>query len=573
MSRSDTDPPRPGPDAAEGRRSRASRLAASRGAPTGAVPAPPQFSQPVRQIVLMLIVLGLVVAGAWFAYGRILSIFSSNRWLNGLIVAVFVMGVLGCLWQVAELVKSVSWIERFAGRRRNAAERGVNAPEPISTDDAPRLLAPLAALLGQHGPAGGVISTESSRSILESVATRIDEARDITRYLANLLIFLGLLGTFYGLATTVPAVVDTIRALAPKDGETGIEVFNKLMTGLESQLGGMATAFSSSLLGLAGSLVVGLLELFVTHGQNRFYRELEEWMSGFTRIGLGGTDGQGLGEAALAGFVDRVQAQLAGLQEFYNQRDELRDQEAAAADQRALALAQGVEQLAGLMGTDRDSLAATLRTEREATAQALAGLESTLAGLAETQARMAAAAGAPREAPEMIAALERLTDGQSRLVALAENPGHAAMMIAALARLAEGQARLVTLAENPGESAALRAAVERMAEGQARLLVLAETAPAPGEADADAIAAREMALNKALNRMIDGQTRLIDLTEARATATDDPESRMRLRSIDELLGRLVEESASGRDGLISELREDMAALTRAIRNLERGDGT
>ena len=119
----------------------------------------------------------------------------------------------------------------------------------------------------------------------------------------------------------------------------------------------------------------------------------------------------------------------------------------------------------------------------------------------------------------------------------------------------------------------MRAAVERMAEGQARLLVLAETSAAPGEADADAIAAREMALNKALNRMIDGQTRLIDLTEARATATDDPESRMRLRSIDELLGRLVEESASGRDGLISELREDMAALTRAIRNLERGDGT
>ena len=87
-----------------------------------------------------------------------------------------------------------------------------------------------------------MISTESSRSILESVATRIDEARDITRYLANLLIFLGLLGTFYGLATTVPAVVDTIRALAPQENETGLQVFEKLMTGLESQLGGMATA-------------------------------------------------------------------------------------------------------------------------------------------------------------------------------------------------------------------------------------------------------------------------------------------------------------------------------------------
>ncbi|MBP8931832.1 MAG: hypothetical protein KBG46_11205 [Paracoccus sp.] len=546
MSRSDTDPPKPGPVAPEGRRSRATRLAASRAGTPGTVPSQPQFSQPVRQIVLMLIVLGLVVAGAWFAYGRILSIFSSNYWLNGLIVAVFVMGVLGCFWQVAELVISVSWIERFAARRRNAAERGLGAAEPAGLDGAPRLLAPLAALLGQHGPAGGVISTESSRSILESVATRIDEARDITRYLANLLIFLGLLGTFYGLATTVPAVVDTIRALSPKDGETGIEVFNKLMTGLESQLGGMATAFSSSLLGLAGSLVVGLLELFVTHGQNRFYRELEEWMSGFTRIGLGGAEGQGLGEAALASFVDRVQVQLAALQEFYLQRDELRDQEAAAADQRALALAQGVDRLTGLMGADRDQLAATLTAERMATAQALSGLEQTLAGLAEGQARIAAEVGAPREAPLMLEALGRLTDGQSRLVALAENPGEAPLM---------------------------RAALERMAEGQARLLALAEAPPPPAPpVDTDAVAAREIALNKALNRMAEGQTRLIDLTEARATATDDPEARMRLRSIDALLGRLVEESASARDGLISELREDMAALTRAIRNLERGDG-
>ena len=96
--------------------------------------------------------------------------------------------------------------------------------------------------------------------------------------------------------------------------------------------------------------------------------------------------------------------------------------------------------------------------------------------------------------------------------------------------------------------------------------------PPPPPVDTDAVAAREIALNKALNRMTEGQTRLIDLTEARATATDDPEARMRLRSIDALLGRLVEESASARDGLISELREDMAALTRAIRNLERGDG-
>lgn len=521
MSRSDTETPDGMPAETGGRRSRAARLAATRSSgPMNSGPAQPQFSQPVRQIVLMLVVLALVVAGAWFAYGRILSIFSSNEWLNGLILAVFVMGVLGCLWQVAELVKSVSWIERFAARRRNAAEHGLDASGPAA-DAAPRLLAPLAALLGQRGPAGAVISTESSRSILESVATRIDEARDITRYLANLLIFLGLLGTFYGLATTVPAVVDTIRALAPKDGETGIEVFNKLMTGLESQLGGMATAFSSSLLGLAGSLVVGLLELFVTHGQNRFYRELEEWMSGFTRIGLGGGEGQGLGEAALAGFAERIEAQMAGLQEFYTRRDLLRDEEASAADQRALSLAQGVESLTGMMGTDRDQLGAALAEERGATAAALAALRETAAGLAE-----------PRRDPVLAAAVERLAEGQAHLAAA------------------------------PRHDPALLAALDRLAEGQERLIALAAT-PAPDSSKG--------VLN-GLDRLADGQTRLVELAESKAAPQDDPEARMRLRSIDVQLGRLVEEAASGRDGLVAELRADMAALTRAIRNLERGDG-
>ncbi|WP_366465315.1 hypothetical protein [Paracoccus methylarcula] len=171
----------------------------------------PHFSQPVRQILLMLTVLVLVLLGGWFAYGRILPIFMANRWLNGLIFAVFALGVLACFWQVAQLIRSVHWIERFAARRRNAVEKGLAARAADDGDQPPRLLTPLAALLGARGPIGGVISTSSARSILESVATRIEEIRDITKYIANLLIFLGLLGTFYGLATTVPAVIETIR--------------------------------------------------------------------------------------------------------------------------------------------------------------------------------------------------------------------------------------------------------------------------------------------------------------------------------------------------------------------------
>ena len=143
-------------------------------------------------------------------------------------------------------------------------------------------------LSGRH--ARRSLTSTSTRSILETVATRIEEQRDLTRYLISLLIFLGLLGTFYGLATVVPAVVDTIRSLAPQEGQSAMAGFDALMRGLEGQLGGMGTAFGSSLLGLSGSLVVGLLELFASHAQNRFYRELEEWLSSITKIGIAGVE-------------------------------------------------------------------------------------------------------------------------------------------------------------------------------------------------------------------------------------------------------------------------------------------
>ncbi|WP_341802631.1 hypothetical protein [Paracoccus alkanivorans] len=352
------------------------RVTASRG---GGSAGHPHFSQPVRQILLMLTVLVLVLLGGWFAYGRILPIFMANRWLNGLIFAVFALGVLACFWQVAQLIRSVHWIERFAARRRNAVEKGLAARGADDGDQPPRLLAPLASLLGARGPAGGVISTGSARSILESVATRIEEIRDITKYIANLLIFLGLLGTFYGLATTVPAVIETIRALAPQEGETGVQVFDKLMSGLEAQLGGMATAFSSSLLGLAGSLVVGLLELFVTHGQNRFYRELEEWMSGFTRISLT-MDGDEAGSSAGAGLLDQIATQIDWLQQFHAERDVVRDEAAAMADERVLAMVEAVEAL-----VRRDDAAG----------------EATIA-----------------QAAALTSAMNRMADGQDRLIAL-----------------------------------------------------------------------------------------------------------------------------------------------------------
>ncbi len=257
----------------------------------------PQFSQPVRQITLMLIALGLTGIGAFLALPSVLPIFAANPYLNGVIIAVFFIGVIACFYQVLQLIGSVRWIENFAS----------DAPDPETV--APQLLAPLASLLRTRG-ARMQVNASSTRSILDSVATRIDEAREITRYIVNMLIFLGLLGTFYGLATTVPAVVETIRSLAPQEGDGSTDMFARLMTGLESQLGGMGVAFGSSLLGLAGSLVVGLLELFAGHGQNRFYQELEDWLSSITRIGFSAGEEGTPDHSAVAGVLDHITEQM-----------------------------------------------------------------------------------------------------------------------------------------------------------------------------------------------------------------------------------------------------------------------
>ncbi|SEL97477.1 hypothetical protein SAMN05443999_110121 [Roseovarius azorensis] len=306
----------------------------------------PQFSYPYRQIVLMLIVLGLALFGAFVALPRVLPVFEANPWLNGFIIFVFFIGVVVCFWQVFQLIGAARWIEGFAAQ--------IPGHEMTSP---PRSLAPLATMLRSRGRRMQIAST-AARSILDSVAQRIDEAREITRYIVSLLIFLGLLGTFYGLATTVPAVVDTIRSLAPQEGEEGVDIFNRLMTGLEAQLGGMGVAFASSLLGLAGSLVVGLLELFAGHGQNRFYRELEEWMSTITRVGFAGGDGDGGGEHdAVAHVLDQMGEHMDALQSVLTQSDVSR----AMVDEKLGVLADSIERLTHRMSDTNPVQVALMR--------------------------------------------------------------------------------------------------------------------------------------------------------------------------------------------------------------------
>ncbi len=332
----------------------------------------PHFSQPVRQIVMMLIVLGLTVACGILLYPSVASIFMASPYLKIFIVLVFVVGVAATFWQVVNLISSVSWIEGFA----------LDRPGHVFTDP-PRLLAPLAALLSERRSRKALSST-STRSILESVSTRIEEQRDLTRYIINLLIFLGLLGTFYGLATVVPAVVDTIRSLAPQEGQSAIESFDGLMGGLEGQLGGMGTAFGSSLLGLSGSLVVGLLELFASHAQNRFYRELEEWLSSITKLGVAGVDAD---EPLTAGAL------LAVIEQTATQIDQLREVvEAGAA--RASQGEERIEELARLLVSperlaQERALMERLVASQETVAEMLGARDAETGRLdAETRARL-----------------------------------------------------------------------------------------------------------------------------------------------------------------------------------------
>ena len=318
----------------------------------------PKFSRPTQQIVLMLVILALVSVGGVLVWPRVEDVFLTSPYLNGTIGIVFVVGVFATFFQVVQLFSSVAWIEHVAGGGQAEDE-----------EKPPRLMAAISGVTRMRGTRMQV-TPASAKSVLDSVGARMEESRDITRYIANLLIFLGLLGTFFGLATTVPAVVETIRSLQPVEGEEGLAVFGRLMDGLDDQLGGMGTAFASSLLGLAGSLVVGLLELYAGHGQNRFYRELEEWLASITRVSFSGDGDGAIDKAAIATVLDHMVDQMDTLQSLFAQSETRR----AATEQRMLQLSQAVEGLTDRLGPGQVSATEKLAVAQDRLASALDGM-------------------------------------------------------------------------------------------------------------------------------------------------------------------------------------------------------
>ena len=225
------------------------------------------------QIYLWRMMIFLIIAAflVLILYNQASVAFMSNPGLNGVIIAVLAIGIILVFRQVLRLFPEIKWVNTF-----RIAEPGVEV------ERAPVLLAPMATLLGDR-IGRMAISTQTMRSILDSILMRLDEDRELSRYLVSLLVFLGLLGTFWGLLQTVSAVADTIRSLDVSSANTGV-IFEDLKEGLAAPLGGMGTAFSSSLFGLSGSLVLGFLDLQAGQAQNMFYNDLEDWLSTVTDL-------------------------------------------------------------------------------------------------------------------------------------------------------------------------------------------------------------------------------------------------------------------------------------------------
>jgi len=216
--------------------------------------------------------LAVVGFGIFVIKDQLASAFAANLFLNGLIIAVLLIGIVFCLWLVVRLWPEVGWIHRY------------QREEDVAAGSTPRMLAPMATMIGERGNRPLRLTASTTRSILDSIGARLDEGREISRYLIGLLVFLGLLGTFWGLIETIQAVSKAIQNLSIDGGEDFKVVFKQFKADLLSSIGGAGTAFSTSLFGLGGSLIVGFLDLQAGQAQNRFFVSLEDWLSGVTRL-------------------------------------------------------------------------------------------------------------------------------------------------------------------------------------------------------------------------------------------------------------------------------------------------
>lgn len=264
------------------------------------------MTRPQKYLTRITLFLIPVVILCVFLFPRLQDAFVTNPGLNGLIAAVLFIGIIFSIRQVTMLRPAVDWIENF--RKSESSEIPGNAPN---------LIAPMAAMMGEKERKLS-LSTLSMRTILDGIAARMDEGREITRYFIGLLIFLGLLGTFWGLLGTIGSIKDTINNLTVGSNDIAI-LFEDLKEGLAAPLGGMGTAFSSSLFGLAGSVVLGFIDLQAGQAQSRFFNDLEDWLSSVTKLSRGSSIDVEAGEASIPAYVSALLEQSAdSLENLHN---------------------------------------------------------------------------------------------------------------------------------------------------------------------------------------------------------------------------------------------------------------
>ncbi|MFO1049658.1 MAG: flagellar motor protein MotA [Geminicoccaceae bacterium] len=301
---------------------------------------------PQRFIYRSLLFLVFVAAVVGALHQVIWTAFQHNPWLNGVILAILLIGIFLNIRRIVRLRPEAAWIEAFR----------TNAPG-FSLQNAPRLLAPIAAVLGERQRRSRTaLSAISLRHLLDSISNRLDENRDIGSYLRNLLIFLGLLGTFWGLIQAIGSIGGVISGLNVGEGDFAA-VFNEFKAGLMQPLTGMGTAFSASLFGLAGSLILGFLDLQAGQAEHHFYNELEEWLSGITRLAMpdGGLPEVG-GGPALPAYLSALLQQTADNIDRLQQVVGRGESERGALQGTIAQLNQNLASLADRLGRDQDLL-------------------------------------------------------------------------------------------------------------------------------------------------------------------------------------------------------------------------
>ena len=375
------------------------------------------MTSPDRYLLRMALFLVLVALVGALLFGELRHAFAVNPVLNALILGILLLGAGWCLRQVVLLKREVDWLTAF---------RAPDRARPAQP--APRLLAPMASMLASRRTERLTLSAGAMRGVLDGIASRLDEERELSRYMTGLLIFLGLLGTFWGLILTIGSVSDVIQNMSVGSGDV-TTLFNQLKSGLAQPLRGMGVAFSSSMLGLACALVLGFLDLTAGQAQSRFYNELEEWLAGVTRLssgvlGEGGAEG-GSVPAYVQALLEQTAENLEGLQRILT-----RGEERSAASGRAL------ETLTERLSVLADQMRAS-QVLMQRVAESQSGLAPTLARLAEAGEHEAASRGHLRNVELLLARLLE-ESAQGRHQSTQEVRSEIKVLARTIAALAEG---------------------------------------------------------------------------------------------------------------------------------------